>query len=113
MASRAPNVDDPRRRQHGHGDETECGDGQATLRTATLIYDDQSLLAKAMPIIAAMQGGDPATSVISSGPRLIIPMYGLDASTRAGTARSTRRRLVGLSQAVTHVERDRLLHRGG
>src|SRR5882672_10206120 len=36
---------------------------KATLRTATLIYDDQSLLAKAMPIIAAMQGGDPASMI--------------------------------------------------
>ena len=31
----------------------------ATLRTASLVYDDKSLLAKALPIAAIMSGGDP------------------------------------------------------
>jgi len=31
----------------------------AALRTANVVYDDHSLLAKALPIVAAMQGSDP------------------------------------------------------
>ena len=31
----------------------------AALRTANIVYDDHSLLAKALPILAAMQGSDP------------------------------------------------------
>jgi hypothetical protein len=31
----------------------------ATLRTGSLVYDDKSLLAKAVPIAAALSGGDP------------------------------------------------------
>jgi len=31
----------------------------ATLRTATLVYDDRSLLGKALPAAAKMQGGEP------------------------------------------------------
>jgi hypothetical protein len=36
---------------------------KATVRTATLIYDDQSLLAKALPILAGIQGTDPAAMI--------------------------------------------------
>jgi hypothetical protein len=35
----------------------------ATLKSATMTYDDHSLLAKAIPIAAAMQGGDPKTLI--------------------------------------------------
>jgi hypothetical protein len=31
----------------------------ASLRTANIVYDDHSLLSKALPIVAAMQGSDP------------------------------------------------------
>jgi hypothetical protein len=36
---------------------------KATLRSAVLTYDDQSLLGKVMPIVAGMQGTDPASMI--------------------------------------------------
>ena len=38
----------------------------ASLRTASLVYDDHSLLAKALPIVAVMQGSDPKALIATA-----------------------------------------------
>jgi hypothetical protein len=38
----------------------------ASLRTASLVFEDRSILAKAVPAIAQMQGGDPAVTIATA-----------------------------------------------
>src|SRR6202000_1041317 len=65
----------------------------ASLKTANLIYDDHSLLSKAMPVVAAMQGSDPKA--------LVAMAIGVLDSARAGQSEDSQKAIDSL---VAYVE---------
>jgi hypothetical protein len=55
----------------------------ASLRTASLVFEDRSILAKAVPAIAQMQGGDPAVTIATAKAMIAPVRAGQGAATQA------------------------------